>query len=174
VAAVTTSDPQPRPTVVVLDIDGVVADVRHRLRHVEKRPKDWVAFFAAMDDDALLEQGRAVALEAVAAGHAIVYLTGRNEGYRTVTHDWLLRHGLPDGPLVMRGEDDRRPARQFKPGALARIARAAEVVEVVDDDDAVVRALRDAGWNVRHATWMTSDVAAQQTLFEAQEVEGRS
>jgi hypothetical protein len=170
----TSEPPQPRPTVVVLDIDGVIADVRHRLHHVERRPKDWDAFFGAMDGDDLLPEGRDVAREAVAAGHAVVYLTGRNESHREVTRAWLERHGLPEGPLVMRGEDDRRPARLFKPGALRRIAKAADVVEVVDDDDAVVRVLQQEGWPVRHATWMRSGDTGQRSLFEAQEVEGRS
>ena len=37
--------------IVVLDVDGVIADVRHRLHHVERKPKNWPAFVAAMDDD---------------------------------------------------------------------------------------------------------------------------
>jgi hypothetical protein len=152
----------------------VIADVRHRLHHVERKPKDWAAFFGAMGADRLLPEGRDVALEAVAAGHAVVYLTGRNESYRTTTSAWLTANGLPEGPLVMRAENDRRPARQYKPEALRRIARAADVVAVVDDDEAVVRVLRAAGWPVRHATWMTAPPDAQQSLFEAQEVEGRS
>ena len=35
-----------RPLAIV-DIDGVVADVRHRLHHLDRRPKNWSAFFAA-------------------------------------------------------------------------------------------------------------------------------
>ena len=31
----------------IVDIDGVVADVRHRVHYVEQRPKDWKRFFAA-------------------------------------------------------------------------------------------------------------------------------
>lgn len=163
-----------RPRLVVLDIDGVLADVRHRLRHVERRPKDWDAFFAAMDDDTPLAEGVALAHEHVAAGHGVVYLTGRNEAYRDLTARWLAGHGLPEGRLVMRREDDRRPARLFKPQALARLARDADIVAVVDDDDAVVEVLREAGWPVVHARWMTKDADEQQSLFDAQEVEGRS
>ena len=163
-----------RPTVVVFDIDGVIADVRHRLRYVERKPKDWDSFFAAMDDDGLLTDGVSLAHEHSAAGHRIVYLTGRNEDYRGLTRDWLARNGLPEGRLVMRRSDDRRPARVFKPAALRRIAVDARVVAVVDDDDAVVAVLAREGWPVVHATWMTADVEAQATLFDAQEVDGRS
>ena len=163
-----------RPTIVVFDVDGVLADVRHRLRHVERRPKDWDAFFAAMDDDGPLPDGIALAQERAAEGHRIVYLTGRNEDYRSLTRDWLARHGLPEGRIMMRRADDRRPARLFKPVALRRIAAEGRIVAVVDDDAAVVDVLRRDGWPVVHATWMTADVEAQQSLFDAQEVEGRT
>jgi phosphoglycolate phosphatase-like HAD superfamily hydrolase len=163
-----------RPSVAVLDIDGVLADVRHRLHHVERRPKDWDAFFAAMDDDPPLPEGVALARRLADEGHALVYLTGRNESYRSLTSAWLARHGLPEGVLVMRAEDDRRPARLFKPQALQRLARAGRVVTVVDDDVDVVATLRRQGWPVQHATWMGTAPQAQRSLFEAQEVEGRT
>ena len=91
----TTAPDDGRPTIVVFDVDGVLADVRHRLRYVERRPKDWDSFFAAMDDDGPLADGIAMAQERAAEGHRVVYLTGRNEDYRSLTRDWLVRHGLP-------------------------------------------------------------------------------
>jgi hypothetical protein len=166
--------PAELPTVAVFDVDGVLADVRHRLHFVERKPKDWTGFFAAMDDDSPLEVGIALAHDQARAGHAIVYLTGRNETYRRLTTAWMSRHGLPEGRLVMRRDSDRRPARVFKPDALRRIAERGRVVAVIDDDDAVVEVLRRAGWPVLHATWMAAERDEQQALFDAQEVDGRS
>lgn len=163
-----------RLTIAVLDVDGVLADVRHRLHHVERSPKNWDAFFAAMADDEPLEKGISTARDLAATGHRIVYLTGRNESYRAVTQAWLTHHGLPEGRLVMRGNADRRPARQFKPAALRRLAEGGTIVTVVDDDDAVVAVLRHDGWPVVHATWMTAEPEQQQTLFDAQETHGRT
>jgi len=160
--------------IAVFDIDGVLADVRHRLHHVERRPKDWDSFFASMDDDTPLEDGVALAQRYADEGHRIAYLTGRNESYRELTLAWLRRHGLPDGRLVMRRNDDRRPARVFKPQALSRLAREGEIVVVVDDDRAVVDVLRHEGWTVLLADWMHADEDQQGSLFDAQEVEGRS
>jgi hypothetical protein len=74
----------------------------------------------------------------------------------------------------MRSDRDRRPARLFKPEALRNISRRGTVEIVVDDDVAVVTALRSQGYAVLHASWMPSEPDAQQSLFEAQEVEGRS
>ena len=45
----------------VFDIDGVLADVSHRLPFVARRPKDWDAFFAAAVDDPPFAQGVALA-----------------------------------------------------------------------------------------------------------------
>jgi len=163
-----------RPRAAVFDVDGVLADVRHRLLHVQRRPKNWPAFFAAMSDDAPLEVGIALAHDQAEQGHSIVYLTGRNESHRAVTDAWMQRHGLPEGRLVMRPDHDRRPARQFKPEALRRLARSYRIVAVVDDDTAVVAVLRSAGWPVLHATWMAVEDDAQEALFDVQEVDGRS
>ncbi len=160
--------------IAVFDVDGVIADVRHRLHHVERKPKNWPAFFAAMDDDGPLAEGIAMAQRYADDGHRIAYLTGRNERYRELTLAWMRRHGLPEGRLVMRREDDRRPARVFKPQALSRLARDGEIVAVVDDDTAVVEVLRHEGWPVVLADWMRADDTQQETLFDAQEVDGRS
>jgi len=53
------SEPSPsdaRP-LAVFDVDGVLADVRHRLHHLEARPQRWERFFRAADRDPVLEEG---------------------------------------------------------------------------------------------------------------------
>jgi hypothetical protein len=141
----------PRP-VAVLDIDGVLADVRHRLRYVERSPKDWDAFFSGIPADPPLEVGLALAAQ-LSADHDIAYLTGRPERTRTTTSAWLVRHGLPPGELLMRRDTDRRPARVAKVELLRQISAGATVAVVVDDDPAVCAAVRAAGWPVLAADW---------------------
>jgi phosphoglycolate phosphatase-like HAD superfamily hydrolase len=155
--------------VVVFDIDGVLADVSHRLHYVRQRPKDWDAFFAAAGDDAVLEPGRERARQA-AAEHALVYLSGRPERLRQVTEDWLARHELPPGLLLLRPDRDRRPVRLLKLQLVRRLARGADVVLVVDDDPEVCAALRSSGYPVEQAGWQPP--AAE--LRSAQEDEGRT
>lgn len=153
----------------VFDIDGVLADVRHRLHHVERRPKDWDAFFAAAVDDPPLEQGVALA-RASAEDCEVVYVTGRPERCRRDTLAWFRQHGLPEGTLSMRRSGDRRPARQAKLQLLQRLARDRTVAVVVDDDLQVCRAYEDAGFRVLRAEWMGEAPA----LTVAQEDEGRT
>lgn len=155
--------------VAVIDLDGVVADVRHRLVHLESKPKNWDGFFAGIPDDPLLAEGAAVA-KRLATDHDIVYLTGRPERTRAATLDWLARHRLPQGELIMRSQGDRRPARLVKPQLLRRLAAGRQIAVVVDDDPAVCDVLGQQGWSVLRAEWM----ADAPQLFTAQEREGRT
>lgn len=152
-----------RPYAVV-DLDGVLADVEHRLHHLQSRPKNWAAFFAGIADDPVLPEGLAVARE-LAAEHELVYLSGRPERTRADTEDWLRRHGVPPGRVLLRRDGDRRPARVTKLGILRRLAADRPVVVLVDDDPAVCQAARDAGFTVLEATW----ARPQPMLLDAQE-----
>jgi hypothetical protein len=160
------------PPCAVIDIDGVLADVRHRLHFLESRPRDWVAFFAAADVDPLLEPGRSALETALAEQLSIVYLTGRPERCRQATEDWLARHGLPRGPLMMRPDRDRRPARVYKVEALRRLQDDGDIAYLLDDDLDVAAAVRVAGFTVRVATWMATE--PHPALREAQEMQGRT
>lgn len=157
----------------IIDIDGVLADVRHRLVHVERRPKDWDAFFAAAPQDTPLAQGLQRAVD-LADGSDVVYLTGRPERCRHDTETWLADHGFPRAPVLMRPDRERRPARYFKLDEVRRLARSAEVDVVVDDDRLVVDTLTAAGFVVEHAQWMPESRPQQESLLDAQEREGRT
>lgn len=159
---------EPR-AIAVFDIDGVLADVRHRLKHVETKPKNWDLFFEAAVHDEPLAEGLALAHE-LSADHEIVYLTGRPERTRRATADWLREHELPAGKLLMRREGDRRPAHMVKLAVARQLADKGRLAIVVDDDPDVVAALTEAGLPVRHAQWMTRPTA----LHDAQERDGRT
>jgi phosphoglycolate phosphatase-like HAD superfamily hydrolase len=156
-------------SLAVFDIDGVVADVRHRLKYLDRRPKNWTRFFAAAGADPVLAEGVALANE-YAADHVLVWLTGRPEHLRELTAAWLTAAGLPAELLFMRPANDRRPARDFKARTLARLARESPIAAVVDDDPEVVERLRALGYPVTLADW----VPHSSTLGTAQEREGRT
>lgn len=153
----------------VFDVDGVLADVRHRLRFVERSPKDWDAFFGAAVDDPPLAQGVALARES-ALECEVVYVTGRPERCRADTLAWFARHDLPAGRLSMRRPRDFRPARVAKLELLRTMAADRTVAVVVDDDLQVCQAYEDAGFPVLRALWM----GQQPVLQQAQEDEGRT
>ncbi|OSC55567.1 hypothetical protein B5181_35860, partial [Streptomyces sp. 4F] len=49
-----------KPPVAVFDLDNTLADTAHRQRYLERRPRDWDAFFAAAPHDQPLAEGIAV------------------------------------------------------------------------------------------------------------------
>ena len=81
----------PRPLAVV-DIDGVVADVRHRLHFIEGTPRQWDRFFAAADEDPPLPEGVALVTKLAA------------DGFPTRLADWQPR----PAPLHDAQESDGR------------------------------------------------------------------
>ncbi|MFE3996724.1 HAD family acid phosphatase [Streptomyces goshikiensis] len=153
----------------VFDIDNTLADTDHRQYFLEGRPRDWDGFFGAAPADPPLARGVELAVES-AADCEVVYLTGRPERCRADTEEWLARHGLPEGRLWMRGNQDRRPARTTKLEVLKRISRGRQVRMLVDDDELVCQAARAAGFRVVLANW----AADAPELKSAQEGEGRT
>ena len=167
------ADVKPDPPIAIVDIDGVVADVRHRLHHITRRPKDWDAFFdAAVDDPPHAEGVRVV--RTLAQDHEIIYLTGRPERLRTATDEWLTRHGIGGHTLMMRADGDRRPAAQVKVQLLQRLARTRDVAVVVDDDARVLAAVGAAGFATFPADWEQRRRDEDRALEAAQEREGRT
>lgn len=139
--------------VAVIDIDGTVADVRHRLHLLDSdSPTRWADFFDAAGDDPVLRDGAELARR-LAVEHDIVWLTGRPVRLAELTRRWLVEQGLPVGELLMQPHGDKRPARLVKLERLLELRRRRTIVLVVDDDPRVVSQLREAGLSVHHATW---------------------
>lgn len=134
--------------IAVVDIDGVLADAGHRQHHVDRAPKDWDAFFAAVGDDAPIDAGLAM-LEELSTHHEVVLLSGRPERTRQDTEAWLVRQGVGVERLVLRPDTDRRTAAIFKADAIRAIGAPADVAVVVDDDESVVETLTRMGYSTR-------------------------
>lgn len=161
--------PDPVVSIAVIDIDGVVADVRHRLPFLRRARPRWDLFFAAAATDPLLQVGADLAAD-LAGRHSVVWLSGRPEHLRRVTADWLAGHGLPPGRLELRAAGDFRPAAEMKLQRLRELGLHFDIAAVVDDDPRVVTAVRAAGLPVVLADW----VPHERTLRQAQEDLGRT
>ncbi|QNE73559.1 hypothetical protein F0344_02065 [Streptomyces finlayi] len=153
----------------VFDLDGTLADTAHRQHFLEGARRDWQGFFSAAVHDPPLTEGIRL-LVASARECDVVYLTGRPERCRRDTLAWLARHGLPEGRVHMRRNDDRRPARRTKLEILKRLGRERDVRVLVDDDELVCDAAEAAGFDVVRARWATPS----PLLEDAQEREGRT
>jgi phosphoglycolate phosphatase-like HAD superfamily hydrolase len=155
-------------TIAVFDIDGVVADVRHRVHFLEGRSKNWPGFFRGAHADPLLTEGKALVTD-LATKHDIVWLTGRPDWLRRVTSDWLESHDLPIAELHMRSEYDFRPAPQLKLDVLRKLQHR-DVAAFIDDDTAVIDAALAANFPAILADWVPRGGA----LKDAQDKLGRT
>ena len=141
----------PAPCYIV-DIDGTVADVTHRLHFIQRAPKDWEAFFSACKDDKPIEHMRLL-LRAIQTRYKhepsspeIVYVTGRPESTKEDTLDWLCRHDFPIAPIFMREDGDHRLDVLFKKKMLHKLRYLGyEPVLVFEDRARVVKMWRDNG-----------------------------
>lgn len=135
-----------KPNAVIFDIDGTLADCRHRLHHIKKKPPDWDSFFAAVGDDTPHKDVTSL-LKNLQEGSEILLVSGRPERTRAATELWLNLHLWPSRHrhLFMRPDDDRRPDHVVKEEILHRIRETWDVWLVVDDRPQVVEMWRRNG-----------------------------
>ncbi len=121
-------EPNHRPAVIV-DIDGTLADVRHRLHHIRGGGgRDWKAFFEAMDRDTPIESVIRW-VRNLPPDYDVVVVTGRPEHYRRRTEAWLKRQAIPYSRLFMRRDGDHRPDYVAKAEFLRELPRVAFAID---------------------------------------------
>lgn len=135
-------------SMVIFDIDGVVADTAHRQHLVPEKGGNWKSFHAACVDDPpipeMVELVRAMARQKM----LIVFTTGRPEYVRHDTEAWL-KYNVTKYfvRLYMRG------ARNHQPGALVKRRmitqynlKKQDVLFVVEDNPSCVAMWREQGF----------------------------
>ncbi len=132
--------------VYLFDIDGTIANLAHRLHHIESSPKDWASFFAGCHADEPIPHIIEMARDLAFAGKGIVYVSGRSDQCRKETRCWLGNNGLPPGPLYMRKEGDHREDNQVKGELLDQLrADGYDPIMAFDDRNQVVKMWRERG-----------------------------
>lgn len=91
--------------VVIVDVDGVIADGWHRQDYLRNGRRDWRGFFAAAIDDTPIE-GAAELLGAFSPDVGVVLLTARPHTLFDITLAWLREHGFRWDLLIMRHRSD--------------------------------------------------------------------
>lgn len=135
-----------RPTAVIADVDGTLADVRSIRHHVAAKPKDFDAFHRASAHVPANQQAIDYVTQAHAAGHVIIVVTARRQTWFDVTSTWLARH-MPvpfDGPFH-RQDDDFRPDVQVKRDIYRYLSRHYDIRGAVDDNPNVVALWTEVG-----------------------------
>ncbi len=94
---------------VVFDLDGTMADIKHRLFTIETKKQDWDSFRALCHQDEPIREIILVCQALHEAGHWIEIWSGRAEKTRTLTEAWLEAHSVPYRVLRLRSDNDDRP-----------------------------------------------------------------
>ena len=143
---------------IIVDIDGTVADISHRealLYRTEKMSNaEWKKFYAAADKDKPIPEVISVIQSLENDVHnTVVFSTGRDEEYNLLTAKWLHEHKLFYAALYMRKAGDHRDDTVVKSELLDKIlkdyARAAkDGVAMFEDRQRVVDMYRKRGFRV--------------------------
>jgi uncharacterized HAD superfamily protein len=139
--------PEEKP-IVIVDMDGTLADVGHRLHYIRGKGKpNWKKFFSEQRHDlpikAILKQ-----VCELAGDHEIVIVTGRPKQYFHETQQWLRKYKVPYSRLYMRPKGDHRPDFLVKKDILKKDIGAQRVVMVLEDRPRVCEMYRQAGLKV--------------------------
>lgn len=139
--------PSPNFRTVLFDIDGTLADIRHRVKHLKSSPPNWTAFNQAMGEDVPNETIVSLYKILWATGeYNLILVTGRNEKFRILTEQWLTWNDIPFGELHMRADNDQRADHVIKEEILRKlISQGVEIQFVVDDRQQVVDMWRRNG-----------------------------
>ena len=146
----------------MIDLDGTLSDCTHRAAYaaVARRPgltrahrnAAWKAFHARCVDDPPHEAECELVRVWVAAGHGVVYVTGRTNDFRAETEAWLHRWEVPAGDhLMMRPPDSTALNTDYKRLVYEHIWSSAiipfgqRVDFVMEDDDRLVEMWRAMG-----------------------------
>ena len=137
-----------RRQIVIIDIDGTIANLQGRLNHIAgNKPADWDAFFDDCEQDKpFLDIVRL--LEVLDEHYWFVYITGRPERIRRKTERWLAKW-LPQtqsAPMFMRADFDYRTDDVVKKELFEKAnLDLQQVAFVLEDRDRVVKMWRELG-----------------------------
>lgn len=109
---------------VIFDIDGTLADSRHRIHYLNPPngvKKNWTKFFTESSEDEVFPLVRKCVEIVYSTGIEPLMVTARPDSERERTVAWLTRHSVPFTGLYMRGSTDRRVDHLVKQDLLAKI-----------------------------------------------------
>jgi FMN phosphatase YigB (HAD superfamily) len=144
---------------VILDIDGTLADIRPRMQRAGMQPgrvdrrafQDWLD--RLQSDEMLAADEPIPGMQELAIiinqFNHLAYVTGRDEKYRSVTEAWLDKHGFPSALVHMRPSISKWLAPgDYKEAVIKKLAKPGEHVIVIDDDPegTVEKVCRKNGW----------------------------
>lgn len=127
-----------KPRALIIDLDGTLADIRVRLKHLTGKNKDWKSFNKTIETDELHDWCREI-INRFSTDHKIIIVSGRTDDLKKQTESWLEKYQVHYDFLFMRKAKDFRPDNIIKLEIYEREIRDKfHVVFVLDDRQKVV------------------------------------
>lgn len=134
--------------IVLVDIDGTLADGTHREHYTRGPEKDWDKYFSLLEEDLPVEFVVRWVNQLAASGHTIVLVSGRPDTYWKQTVHWLDHiAGVYYDYLLMRPGSDKRDDTLVK-AEMLKVLPKEKIVLVLDDRPKVCRMWRENGLKV--------------------------
>ena len=130
--------------IILIDLDGTLANVDHRLHHLDK--KEWGKFYAESKNDTVNEWCRAIMNGLDNLHYYFIILTARNNVCRKDTLKWLENNEINYDELVMvREEKNFLNDTDLKREWLNGIGLKDRILFVIEDRQRVVDMWRKEG-----------------------------
>lgn len=138
---------------VVVDLDGTLADLTHRLHFIKSDPKDWDSFFAAVGKDDENEWCSRLMEALVMYGYDVVIVSARPERCFAATEQWLKERQISYHKLcLVRKDGDHAPDDHLKEIWLKAYGLPMNIEFVIDDRKRVVDMWRNNGLVALHCS----------------------
>lgn len=139
--------------IIVVDIDGTIADIKQRLHYIEdKENADWDKFYLSCKDDEPINDIIELVNLFHKSGKTIVFCTGRDEICRKETIEWLNKNlEFNDYKLLMRPRNNKIEDDVLKPRLLLENNIYFNLILcILEDRNSVVDNWRKLGLRVLH------------------------
>lgn len=137
--------------IVVVDIDGTIAKVGDRLKHLQESPKNWDKFYERCNEDEPI-QNIIELVKTLGMKYEIVFLTGRRESLREKTLSWVWRKFNIDELKIFRFDLLMRPDGDFRHDTKVKLEqflkmgyKVEDIYLVLEDRNSMVKMWRDLG-----------------------------
>lgn len=132
---------------IIFDIDGTIADIKHRRTFLESDIPNWKSFNEHMGHDAVNHPIAELYRTLWASNkYNIILVSGRSESYRKLTEQWLTWNEIPFSNIIMRQDGDSRADHIIKEEILTKLQKDNHsILFVVDDRQQVVDMWRKNG-----------------------------
>lgn len=144
---------------IIVDIDGTITDISHRLHFIEWEKKDWDGFYSHLSEDKP-KQDIIALIKSVYYDEdnrwdnlQLIFVTWRSDKYFPITDTWLRKHAFPyaDYKIFMRKEWDFRQDYEVKKEIYENeIKDKYDVNYIFEDRDQVVKMYRELWLTVLH------------------------